>query len=193
VILACGKVPRRWDARLVDKNPMNMLWLPMIHRMFPAGKFILAVRHPCDVLLSCYMQNFMSSSLAVVCENLETLARAYVDSMGHWLYHVDVFKPDVFVSRYEDLVADSEGQTRRIADFLELEDAQAMLGFDRRAREKGFIATPSYTQVIEPINRKGMGRWERYRRYFEPVLPILEPMLQHWGYAADSTAAAMEP
>jgi tetratricopeptide (TPR) repeat protein len=186
VILACGKVPRRWDARLVDKNPMNMLWLPMIHRLFPHGKFILAVRHPCDVLLSCYMQNFMSSSLAVVCENLEILAKAYVDAMGHWLYHVELFKPDVFISRYEDLVADSAGQTRRIADFLGLEDAHTMLGFDRHAREKRFIATPSYTQVIEPINRKGMGRWERYRRYFEPVLPVLQPMLEHWGYAADS-------
>jgi hypothetical protein len=38
-----------------------------------------------------------------------------------------------------------------------------------------------------------MGRWQRYRRYFEPVLPILQPMLEHWGYATDSTAAAMEP
>ena len=138
------------------------------------------------------MQNFMSSSLAVVCENLETLAKAYVDAMGHWLYHVDLFKPDVFISRYEDLVADSTGQTRRIADFLELGDAQAMLDFDRRAREKRFIATPSYTQVIEPINRKGMGRWERYRRYFEPVLPTLQPMLDHWGYRTDSAHAAME-
>ncbi|HEX5959813.1 MAG TPA: sulfotransferase [Rhodanobacteraceae bacterium] len=191
LILACGKVPRRWDARLVDKNPMNMLWLPMMYRMFPAAKFILAVRHPCDVLLSCYMQNFMSSSLAVVCENLEILAQAYVDAMRHWLYHVDLFKPDVFVSRYETLVADTPGQTRRIAEFLGLDDAESMLGFAQHARGKGFIATPSYTQVIEPINRKGLGRWQRYREYFEPVLPALQPMLEYWGYATNSTAAAM--
>jgi tetratricopeptide (TPR) repeat protein len=190
LILACGKVPRRWDARLVDKNPMNMLWLPMMYRMFPAAKFILAVRHPCDVLLSCYMQNFMSSSLAVVCENLEILAQAYVDAMRHWLYHVDLFKPDVFVSRYETLVADTPGQTRRIAEFLGLDDAESMLGFAQHARGKGFIATPSYTQVIEPINRKGLGRWQRYREYFEPLLPILRPMLDHWGYDTDEPAAA---
>jgi len=106
-----------------------------------------------------------------------------VDAMRHWLYHVQLFGADVFISRYEDLVADPRRQSRRIAEYLELEDADALLGFDRRAREKGFIATPSYTQVIEPINSKGIGRWERYREYFEPVLPILQPMLEHWGYA----------
>lgn len=192
LIHACGKVPRRWEAQLVDKNPMNMLWLPMIYRLFPEAKFILAVRHPCDVLLSCYMQNFMATTLGASCANLETLATAYNEAMSHWLYHVDLFGLRVFVSRYEDLVADPVLQTRRIADHLGLEDADAMLGFDRRAREKEFIATPSYTQVIEPINTRGIGRWQRYRAYFEPVLPILAPMLKHWGYAAEAPAASME-
>lgn len=192
LVMACGKVQRHWDTRLVDKNPMNMLWLPMMYRMFPAAKFILAIRHPCDVLLSCYMQNFASSTLAMVCENLEILAKSYVDAMDHWLHHVDVFRPDIFISRYEDLVVDAPGQTKRIADFLGLGNADAMLSYDRRAREKGYIATPSYTQVIEPINRKGLGRWEHYRAYFEPVLPILQPMLDHWHYATDPPTAAAE-
>lgn len=192
LIHACGKVPRRWDAQLVDKNPMNMLWLPMIFRLFPQGKFILAVRHPCDVLLSCYMQNFMATTLGAICADLETLAASYVEAMRHWLYHVELFNPAVFVSRYEDLVADPVGQTRRIADHLGLEDACPMLNFDRRAREKEFIATPSYTQVIEPINSRGIGRWLRYRDYFEPVLPILEPMLQHWRYSVEPEVASAE-
>lgn len=192
LIHACGKVPRRWEAQLVDKNPMNMLWLPMIYRLFPEAKFILAVRHPCDVLLSCYMQNFMATTLGATCASLETLATAYVEAMRHWLHHVDLFGLPVFVSRYEDLVADPVQQTRRIADHLGLEESDAMLGFDRRAREKEFIATPSYTQVIEPINTRGIGRWQRYRAYFEPVLPILEPMLKHWGYTAEATAASTE-
>ncbi|MGN6314256.1 MAG: tetratricopeptide repeat-containing sulfotransferase family protein [Rhodanobacteraceae bacterium] len=183
LLFACGKVPRRWNARLVDKNPLNMLWLPMIHRMFPEAKFILAIRHPCDVILSCYMQNFRAPVLAVAGQSLERLARAYVKAMENWLHHVKVFAPDVFISRYEDLVADTPGQTGRIAAFLGLEDAQLMLEFDARAREKGYIKTPSYSQVIEPINTKGIGRWHRYREHFETALPVLEPMLKHWGYA----------
>lgn len=188
LILACEKVPRRWNARLVDKNPLNMLWLPMIHRMFPHAKFVLALRHPCDAILSCYMQNFRAAVLAVASETLERLARAYVAAMQNWLYHVEVFHPDVLVSRYEDLVADPHRQAREIASFLEIDDADAMLGFAERARQKGYIKTPSYTQVIEPINAKGVGRWQRYREYFEPILPILQPMLAHWQYAANAPA-----
>lgn len=191
VVLACGKVPRHWNARLVDKNPLNMLWLPMIHRMFPAGKVILALRHPCDVILSCYLQNFRAAPLAVACKSLETLAHAYLATMNNWLYHVQLLQPDVFVSRYENLVADPVTQVRRIADFLELGDAESMLRFDERAREKGFIATPSYTQVVEPISSRGVGHWQQYRAYFEPLLPVLQPMLEYWGYAEPSANAVM--
>ncbi|MGH8040886.1 MAG: sulfotransferase family protein, partial [Rudaea sp.] len=184
-ILVAEKVQRRWNTQLVDKNPLNMLWLPFIYRLFPQAKIIVCVRHPCDVLLSCYTQNFRSVILAAACTSLERLAAAYVETMRCWLHNVEIFQPNVLVSRYEDLVAKVEPNARRIADFLELEDAAPMLGFDQRAREKGYIATPSYSQVIEPINAKGLNRWQRYREYFEPVLPILQPMLDHWGYSVD--------
>lgn len=189
---ACSKVPRRWNAQLVDKNPMNMMWLPLVHRLFPSAKYVFALRHPCDVLLSNYMQNFMAGTLGAACADLKTLATVYVEAMQYWLHHVEQFKPAVFVSRYEDLVARPAEQAQKIASHLGLEDAETMLGFDRRAREKEFIATPSYTQVIEPINTKGMGRWQRYREYFEPVLPILAPMLEHWDYTTETRTDATE-
>lgn len=185
LIMVSETIPRHWHAQLVDKNPLNMMWVPLIHRLFPEAKFILALRHPCDVILSCYMQNFRSSILGAACSTLERLAAAYVQAMECWLDDARMFQPRLLVSRYEDLVQDFSLQTRQIADFLELEDASPLLQFDRHAREKGYIATPSYTQVIEPVNRKGLGRWLRYRREFEAVLPILEPMLKHWGYTAD--------
>ena len=181
--MVAERIPRQLEARLVDKNPLNMHWLPMIHRLFPEAKLILALRHPCDVILSCYMQNFRSAGLAAACSTLERLARAYVQTMTHWLEQVEIFQPSVMVSRYENLVDDFPQQAKRIAQFLELEDASPMLDFDRHARNKTYIGTPSYSQVIEQVNRKGLGRWHKYRRYFEPVLPILEPMLDHWGYS----------
>lgn len=179
-------VQRRSGTQLVDKNPLNMRWLPLIHRLFPHAKFILALRHPCDVILSCYMQNFRSSILGAACSTLDRLARAYVQVMERWLEDERLLRPQVLVSRYEELVADFPRHVDRIAQFLELENAAPMLAFDRHAREKGYIATPSYTQVIEPINTKAVNRWMRYRREFEPVLPILEPMLKRWGYAVEA-------
>lgn len=176
------RIRRNADTRLVDKNPLNMHWLPMMVRLFPEARFVLAVRHPCDVVLSCYMQSFRSSALAAACSNLQRLSHAYVETMQRWLEEVEILKPAVLVSRYEDLVDDFSGQVSRLASFLELDDSSSMLGFAEHARGKTFITTPSYSQVIEPVNRKAVGRWQRYREYFEPLLPTLEPMLRHWGY-----------
>lgn len=192
LLMVSQKIPRRWDAQLVDKNPLNMLWLPMIHRLFPQARIIFAMRHPCDVILSCYMQNFRAAILGAACATLPRLAAAWVQAMELWLADQQLMQPNVLVSRYEDLVGDVAGQAARIAQFLQLEDAAPMLAFDQHARRKGYIATPSYSQVIEPVNRKGLQRWLRYREAFEPVLPIVEPMLSRWGYAlepADTPAA----
>lgn len=183
--LVCEKIPRHWEAQLVDKNPLNMLWLPLINRMFPEAKFILALRHPCDVILSCYMQNFRSTVLATACADLERLATAYVTAMEHWLHHVEVFQPDVLVSRYEDLVADLPAQSGRIAAFLDLEDAAPLQQFAAHARNKAYIGTPSYDQVIQPVSTRSVNRWARYREQLEPVLPILAPMLRHWDYPVE--------
>jgi hypothetical protein len=188
VLMGCSRITRRWDARLVDKNPLNMLWLPLLHRLFPHAKIILAIRHPCDVLWSCYLQNFRAAALQAACRSLEHLAHAYVAAMASWLHHAQVFGADVLVSRYEDLVADPHRQVQRIGAFLGLEHADAMLDYAARAREKEFIKTPSYTQVIEPINARGIGRWLRYRAYFGEVLPVVRPMLEHWGYDDGSGA-----
>lgn len=186
--LVCEKIPRNWEAQLVDKNPLNMLWLPLINRMFPEARFILALRHPCDVILSCYMQNFRSTVLATACANLERLATAYVTAMAHWLHHVEVFQPAVLVSRYEDLVADLPAQSERIAAFLGLEDAAPLQQFAAHARGKAYIGTPSYDQVIQPVSTRAVDRWTRYQAQLDAVLPILAPMLRHWGYPDGSAS-----
>jgi hypothetical protein len=102
--------------------------------------------------------------------------------MDFWVRHVALFNPAVLELRYEDLLDDVAAQTRRIAEHLELSDATALEKFQAHARAKGFISTPSYAQVVEPLNKKAVGRWERYREYLEPVLPTLEPAMKRWGY-----------
>jgi tetratricopeptide (TPR) repeat protein len=170
--------------RLVDKNPLNLLRLPIIHRIFPNARIVLALRHPCDVILSNYMQAFRAPGFQVLCSSLDRLARGYANAMEFWVRHVAVFEPAVLELRYEDLLDDVTTQTGRIAAHLELSDAAALERFQEHARAKGYISTPSYAQVIQPLNTKAVGRWQRYREYLEPVLPRLEPAMQRWGYTA---------
>jgi tetratricopeptide (TPR) repeat protein len=170
---------------LVDKNPLNLLRLPMIARMFPSARIILALRHPCDVVLSCYMQNFRSPAFMTLCSSLERLSKSYVNAMRNWIHHQALLQPNVLRLHYEVTVENFPGQVERIADFLGIEDHAPLARFSEHAAAKGYISTPSYSQVIEPVNSKAKGRWQMYRRYFEPVLPILQPVAEHWDYRFD--------
>jgi len=67
---------------------------------------------------------------------------------------------------------------------LELDDTAALRRFSEHAKNKGYIGTPSYAQVVQPVYASSIGRWRRYREYFEPILPALEPSMRHWGYDA---------
>jgi hypothetical protein len=170
--------------RLVDKNPLSMLMLPMIGRLFPDARIILALRHPCDVVLSCYMQQMDAPIFVDICSSLERLSTSYVNAMRFWIDHEALLKPTVLHLRYEDLLSDFDTHSRRVGEFLGIEDVGAMRSFHEHAQRKGFISTPSYQQVTRPLNSSSVGRWRRYESYFRDALPILKPMIEHWGYEA---------
>jgi hypothetical protein len=170
--------------RLIDKNPLNLLRLPLIKRLFPKAKILLAIRHPCDVLLSCYMQHFRAPDFALLCQNLPTLSAGYRRAFDFWYAQQALLGTDVLELRYESFVADFESQIRRVVEFLELPWNDAVLAPASRAQEKRFISTPSYSQVVKPVTEASVGRWLPYRRHFEASLPILQPYLERWSYFA---------
>lgn len=171
--------------RLVDKNPLNMLCLPMIARLFPEARLILCLRHPCDVLLSCYMQPFRSPAFMVMCSSLERLAHGYVHAFEQWFNQMEVFAPRVLEWRYESVVSRFEEHVHRLGYFLDISDPAPMARFAEHARRKGYISTPSYAQVTQGIHNRSVHRWHAYREMFQPVLPILHPIMERLGYAAE--------
>ncbi len=181
-----NKVAARTEGQiLVDKNPLNMLRLPMIRRLFPSARVILALRHPCDVILSCYMQNFRSPAFMILCSTLERLTKSYVNAMRFWIHHQPLLCPDALLLRYEDTVGDFAGQVERIADYLGISERHHLADFAAHAARKGYISTPSYAQVTEPVNSRAVARWEPYRAFFEPLFPLLRPVAGHWRYALE--------
>jgi len=170
--------------RLVDKNPLNIMRLPIMFKLFPNAKFILALRHPCDVLLSCYMQNFRSPIFQYLCRSLPDIAQAYANTMRGWVNAANCFRPDCMTLRYEDLLDDFPGVAKQLASFIGVENAEPMLQYYKHAKRKGYISTPSYAQVVQPPVRTAAGRWQRFAPAFDGSLPILKPWLEHWGYAA---------
>ncbi len=176
------KVELKSGVRLVDKNPLNMLRLAAIRRLFPNARVLMMVRHPCDVLLSCYMQNFRAPEFALLCQSLPSLAAGYAKAFDFWYAQQAILNTAVLELRYETLVADVAGSARAICDFAQLPWDDRMLDPARHAQQRGYISTPSYSQVVKPVNRDAVGRWQRYAAEFAPVLPILQAQLTRWAY-----------
>lgn len=170
-------------ALVIDKLPLNILGAPLIHRLFPDARFILALRHPCDVVLSCYMQGFEINAAMANFLDLGDAARLYDLVLGFWQRCRETLPLETFELRYEDLVADPEGAMRPLIAFLGLDWEDAILDHRRTAAGRGTISTPSYNQVTRPLYREASGRWQRYREQLAPVLPILEPWAARLGYS----------
>ncbi|HYD18456.1 MAG TPA: sulfotransferase [Patescibacteria group bacterium] len=169
----------------VDKLPLNILHAGLIRRVFPRAKFILALRHPCDSVLSCFMQDFdLNSAMLRFCD-LEESARFYDEAFSLWAHYARVLPLDVHMIRYEDVVADFRPTVASLLQFLGLPWDDAVLEYDKTARAKPVIHTPSYHQVTEKIYTRASGRWLRYREQLEPVFGILRPHALAHGYKMD--------
>lgn len=172
--------------RPVDKNPLYLLRLPLAAAIFPDAHAILALRHPCDVVLSCWMQNFRAPAFAVTFETLSSTARMYDQVFRTYFAFRDAIAMPTHVLRYEDLVVDVEGEGRRLFAFLGLDWHAELLTFTERAKARGVISTPSYTQVVQPVNRRSVGRWQAWRPWFDgEVLDVLTPWVERFGYRLD--------
>ena len=167
---------------VVDKLPLNILRLPLIHRLFPDARIVFAQRHPCDVVLSCFMQNFELNDAMANFLDLGDAAEFYDLVMALWERCRAVFPLAVHNVRYEAVVEDLEPEARALLEFVGLPWDPGVLDHSSTARARSVINTPSYSQVIQPIYRQASGRWERYRAQMAPVLPVLAPWVRRLGY-----------
>ena len=167
---------------LVDKNPLSMNLLPVIHRIFPGARIVLALRHPCDVVLSCFVSNFKLNDAMSNFLQLDTTAELYDLSFRYFEQAQELLQFPVHTVVYENVVQDRERELRSLLDFLGLEWRDEVLDHESTARTRGRIKTASYAQVGQPIYTQSAGRWGNYRKQMEHILPVLEPWIAKFGY-----------
>ena len=149
---------------VVDKHPLNFNHIGLILLMFPNAKVIHTERHALDTCLSCFFQNFTKGQDYSF--NLETLGEFYLDYqrlMAHW--H-QVFPGRIFDISYESLLADLEGETRRMLDYCDLPYEAECLSFYETKRS---VKTASFLQVRQPLYQTSQGRWRNYERQLRPL------------------------
>ncbi|WP_244423159.1 sulfotransferase [Bradyrhizobium sp. ORS 375] len=155
--------------RIVDKMPLNFLFVGLIHAAFPRARIINTRRDPLDNCISCYQLLFTGAQpFAYDLTELGHYYRGYEGVMEHW--H-KVLPPGVLIDvQYEDMVDDLEGVARRVLDHCGLDWEDACLDFHRTERT---VRTASLMQVREPIYRRAIGSWRRYEKHLGPLCNAL--------------------
>jgi tetratricopeptide (TPR) repeat protein len=154
--------------RVTDKMPGNFINLGFIALLLPNAKIIHCHREPLDTCLSCYFQHFaMVMPFSRDLTFLGSYYRDYKRIMDHW--H-QVLPQQIFDVRYEDMVADHEGMSRRLIEFVGLEWDDACLSFHKTERT---VKTASNWQVRQPVYTSSIARWKNYEKFIDPLRQAL--------------------
>lgn len=166
---------------LVDKNPALNLMIPMVVRVFPETKFLVALRDPRDVVVSCFMQALPLTPISSSYLSLEGTVNQYANVIGFWLEMLPRMGNQWIYVRYEEMVEDLPAAARSVLGFLGVEFEDNVLKFYEHARTKR-VNSPSYADVKKPLYRTAVGRWRNYQKYLEPYLPTLDRFVKAFEY-----------
>ncbi len=166
---------------LVDKNPALNVMIPMVVRVFPETKFLVALRDPRDVIVSCFMQALPLTPISSAYLSIEGTVNQYASVMGFWLEMLPRMGDQWMHVRYEELIDDLPAVARSVLGFLGVGFEDNVLKFYEHARTKR-VNSPSHADVQKPIYRTAVGRWRNYQKYLEPYMPGLERFLKAFNY-----------
>lgn len=170
---------------IVDKLHLRCLHVGLIRRLFPDARILFALRHPGDVVLSNFMQQYAPNDAFVHFDTLAESARVYARVLDLWRHSLKVLPLTWDSVRYEQLIDDPATELARVSAFLGITPDPAMLDRQARNATRERVRTNSYQQVAEPIYQRAAGRWQRYRKYLEPCIDTLRPAADWLGYRFD--------
>ncbi len=159
-------------SHFIDKTPLNVLYAGLINRALPDARMICLRRDPVDSCLSIFRQLFAGDfAYYDWVYDLADVGRFYVAFdrlVAHW--RATLPENRFLEVVYEELVADQEGQSRRILDWLGLPWDDAVLSFHENAAP---VSTASAVQVRSPVYSSSVGRWKAYGEGLRPLLDVL--------------------
>ena len=156
-----------------DKNPNNFVHVGLLHLILPNAKIINARRHPLDSCFGSYKQLFAQGQPFTY--DLVELGEYYLQYqrlMDHWY---EVLPGNVLDVQYEEVVADLEGQVRRILEYCELGWEASCLRFHETSRS---VKSASSEQVRRPIYSSAVNTWRHYEHHLGSLIEVLEPLLK---------------
>lgn len=162
------RIHRQGAPYFIDKMPNNFRHIGLIKLILPNAKIIDARREPMSCCFSGFKQLFAEGQeFSYSLEDIGTYYKDYVQLMNHW----DKVLPGyVLRVHHEDVVADLEGQVRRMLDFCDLPFEESCVHYYETDRD---VRTPSSEQVRQPIFTDALEQWKNYEPWLGPLKEAL--------------------
>ncbi|WP_405242374.1 tetratricopeptide repeat protein [Lentisalinibacter salinarum] len=158
-------------ARVTDKLPGNFVRIGLIRLLFPRARIVHCQRNALDTCISNFVHFFATGNqYSFDLRELGLYYRDYERLMQHWHR---LFGDDLHTVEYEALLADQEGESRRLIRYLGLDWDARCLEFHENTRP---VHVLSGHQVRRPIYTGSAGRWKRYERHLAPLIEVLETL-----------------
>lgn len=169
--------------RVLDKSPFMTVHLGLLARVFPHAPILFVARHPCDVVISCFLTGLELNSGTVHFTRLGSTVDLYCSIMDLRQHYLDALPLHLHQVRYEDLLDRPEATLRAALAFLGLPWSDAVLKHADFAARRTDLKSASYAQVTRPLYQHSRERWRHYAKYLEPYLPRLRPYCDLFGYS----------
>jgi tetratricopeptide (TPR) repeat protein len=154
--------------RIVEKLPLNYLYVGAIRRALPEAKILLVSRSPLDSCFAMYRTLFAAGyPFSYDLGELGRYYAAYEQLLRHWRAALGSELCEIV---YEDLVSEPGKIGARIAAACGLSWNDAAIEIQNN---RSVSLTASASQVRRPIYGTSSGRWRHYRRHLETLIATL--------------------
>ena len=143
---------------IIDKNPLNFIYIGFIKILFPSAKIIHMKRDAKDTCFSCYKQLFENINFADNEQDLAKFYKSYDELMIFWKKEIKNF---IYTVNYEDLVDEPESNIRKVLDFCGLKFEKECLNFNENNSP---INTMSVMQARKPVYKSSISSYKRYEK-----------------------------
>ncbi len=152
----------RSDKLIIDKYPLNLIELGFIKTIFPDSKIILAIRHPLDCIISCVLTSFKMNDGMVNFQNIHTTSFFYNECFELLFRYFDYYEINYHTVKYENVIKNFKDEINKLINSLNLDFEESLNNFQKTARQREKINTPSYDQVVQPIYTSSINRYKNF-------------------------------
>lgn len=167
---------------VIDKTPIISANIKYMEKIFPNKKYIFSIRHPFDVVLSNYKQDYQPNIAMAAFTDIYEACQLYDYVMSNWF---EVFPGEtdrVHYVKYDDLVNNFETVIRGTLNFLGVPWTDEVTKFAEHSSKRA-VRTPSYANVRKGLTIGVQSSWKNFDFLFDDrCKKLLNPWVTRFGY-----------